>query len=71
VNGSAGTGRSGAAAVGSKRQKVRVLSLTSAQAAAPLIRRPYDLRHSGVTWRLNSGTPATEVAAGQDTASKC
>jgi hypothetical protein len=25
--------------------------------------RPYDLRHSGVTWRLNSGVPATEVAA--------
>ena len=24
--------------------------------------RPYDLRHSGVTWRLNSGAPATEVA---------
>ena len=27
------------------------------------MRRPYDLRHSGVTWRLNSGVPATEVAA--------
>ena len=27
------------------------------------MRRPYDLRHSGVTWRLNSGIPATEVAA--------
>ena len=25
--------------------------------------RPYDLRHSGVTWRLNSGVPATEVSA--------
>ena len=24
---------------------------------------PYDLRHSGITWRLNSGVPATEVAA--------
>ncbi len=30
---------------------------------ASLMRRPYDLRHSGVTWRLNSGVPATEVAA--------
>ena len=27
------------------------------------MKRPYDLRHSGVTWRLNSGVPATEVAA--------
>jgi integrase len=27
------------------------------------MRLPYDLRHSGVTWRLNSGVPATEVAA--------
>ena len=43
-------------------QKVRALSLTPTQAASPLLRRPYDLRHSGVTWRLNSGTPATEVA---------
>jgi integrase len=24
---------------------------------------PDDLRHSGATWRLNSGVPATEVAA--------
>jgi integrase len=30
--------------------------------ASPLMRRPYDLRHSGATWRLNSGVPATEVA---------
>ncbi len=27
------------------------------------MRRPYDLRHSGVTRRLNSAVPATEVAA--------
>jgi integrase len=26
------------------------------------MRRPYDLRHSGITWRLNSGVPATEIA---------
>ena len=31
--------------------------------ATPLLRRPYDLCHSGVTWRLNSGVPPTEVAA--------
>jgi len=33
------------------------------QLASPVMKRPYDLRHSGVTWRLNSGVPATEVAA--------
>ena len=44
-------------------QKVRATSLTPGQLASPLMKRPYDLRHSGVTWRLNSGVPATEVAA--------
>jgi integrase len=44
-------------------QKVRAASLTPQQQASPLMKRPYDLRHSGVTWRLNSGVPATEVAA--------
>ncbi|HEY4463267.1 MAG TPA: tyrosine-type recombinase/integrase, partial [Streptosporangiaceae bacterium] len=44
-------------------QKVRGLGLTPAQRATPLLQRPYDLRHSGVTWRLNSGVPPTEVAA--------
>jgi len=44
-------------------QKARTIALTPAQAATPLLRRPYDLRHSGVTWRLNSGVPPTEVAA--------
>lgn len=27
------------------------------------MRRSYGVRHSGVTWRLNSGVPATEIAA--------
>jgi integrase len=27
------------------------------------MRRPYDLRRSGNTWRLNSGVPATKIAA--------
>ena len=27
------------------------------------MRRPYDLRHSGITWRLNSGVSPTEIAA--------
>ena len=44
-------------------QKVRKLALTPEQLATPLLRRPYDLRHSGVTWRLNSGVPPGEVAA--------
>jgi hypothetical protein len=44
-------------------QKVRATPLTPDQLASPLMKRPYDLRHSGVTWRLNSGVPATEVAA--------
>jgi hypothetical protein len=26
------------------------------------MKRPYDLRHAGVVWRLNSGVPAAEVA---------
>jgi len=43
-------------------QKVRALSLTPERLATPLMRRPYDLRHSGVTWRLNSGIQAPEVA---------
>jgi integrase len=44
-------------------QKVRAAALSPDQLASPLMKRPYDLRHSGVTWRLNSGVPATEVAA--------
>jgi integrase len=44
-------------------RKVRRLALTPAQLGTPLLRRPYDLRHSGITWRLNSGVPPTEIAA--------
>jgi integrase len=44
-------------------QKVREASLTPDQVRTPLMRRPYDLRHSGVTWRLNSNVPPSEVAA--------
>lgn len=43
--------------------EARAMTLTPAQLTTPLLRRPYDLRHSGVTWRLNSRVPATEVAA--------
>jgi integrase len=40
----------------------RASSLSDEQLATPLLVRPYDLRHSGITWRLNSGVPATQVA---------
>lgn len=43
-------------------KKVRELSLTEEQQKSPLMARPYDLRHSGITWRLNSGVPPTQVA---------
>jgi integrase len=43
--------------------RTRALALTPTQLATPLMRRPYYLRHSGITWRLNSGVPATEIAA--------
>jgi integrase len=44
-------------------QKVRAASLTPEQLASPLMKRPYDLRHSGITWRLDSGVPDAQVAA--------
>ena len=44
-------------------QKVRAASLTPEQLATPLMKRPYDLRHSGITWRLDSGVPDAQVAA--------
>ena len=44
-------------------QQIRQATLTAEQYRSPLLQRPYDLRHSGVTWRLNSGAPAAEVAA--------
>jgi len=42
--------------------KARQFALTPQQATSPLARRPYDLRHGGVTLWLNSGVPAPEVA---------
>lgn len=42
--------------------RARPLALTPAQVASPLARRPYDLRHGGVSLRLNAGVPATQVA---------
>ncbi|MEU7839126.1 site-specific integrase [Nonomuraea sp. NPDC049129] len=40
----------------------RALALTPSQAASQLAKRPYDLRHAGVSLRLNAGVPATQVA---------
>ncbi len=43
-------------------RKVRNLALTPEQLATPFMERPCDLRHAGITWRLNSGVPAPDVA---------
>jgi integrase len=43
-------------------QNARTASLSPAQQASPLARRPYDLRHAAVSLWLNAGVPATEVA---------
>ena len=38
-------------------------ALTAEEAASPLARRPYDLRHAAVSTWLNGGVPAPQVAA--------
>ncbi len=43
-------------------KKARELALTPEEAASPLARRPYDLRHAAVSTWLNGGIPATQVA---------
>ena len=43
-------------------QQARLLGLTPSQAASPLAQRPYDLRHGGVSLRLNAGVPPTQGA---------
>jgi integrase len=43
-------------------RRVREFTLTPEQLASPLLGRPYDLRHAGVTWRLSAGIPAAQVA---------
>jgi hypothetical protein len=40
-------------------QRVRQKALTSAQQDSPLVARPYDLRHSGVTLGLTAGIPVS------------
>jgi integrase len=41
----------------------RTIGLSPAQAASPLARRPYDLRHAALSSWLAAGVPPTEVAA--------
>jgi hypothetical protein len=36
--------------------------LTKEQVASPLGKRPYDLRHAGISLWLNAGVPVTEIA---------
>jgi integrase len=43
-------------------QKARPLAFTPVQVASPLACQPYDLRHAGISWRLNSGVPGPKVA---------
>lgn len=43
-------------------QKARETALTPEEAASPLARRPYDLRHAAVSTWLNGGVPPTQVA---------
>jgi len=43
-------------------RNARKATLTVAQQATPLARRPYDLRHAAASLWLNAGVPATEVA---------
>jgi len=43
-------------------QKAREKALTPEEAASPLARRPYDLRHAAVSTWLNGGVPPTQVA---------
>src|SRR5665647_1165959 len=47
---------------GNTWRKARAAALTKTEAASPLARRPYDLRHACVSLWLNAGVPATQVA---------
>jgi integrase len=42
--------------------KARQASLTAAEQASPLARRPYDLRHACLSTWLNGGVSPTQVA---------
>jgi integrase len=42
--------------------RARTAALGPQEAASPLARRPYDLRHAAVSTWLNAGVPPTQVA---------
>ena len=42
--------------------QARTTALSPGEAASPLARRPYDLRHAAVSTWLNGGVPAPQVA---------
>jgi integrase len=52
----------GASSSSRARDEARTLALLPHQVASPLVGRPFDLRHAGVSLWLNSGVPAPEVA---------
>jgi integrase len=59
------SGRDGPVKVARYREvwrEAREAALTPAEAASPLARRPYDLRHAAVSGWLNAGVPVTQVA---------
>ncbi|WP_433239932.1 tyrosine-type recombinase/integrase [Actinomadura nitritigenes] len=43
-------------------QRARAIGLTPDEQKSPVLGRPYDLRHGGVSWRLYAGVPAPQVA---------
>ena len=43
-------------------EQARDIGLSPEQAASPLARRPYDLRHAALSSWLAAGVPPTEVA---------
>ncbi|WP_232303505.1 hypothetical protein [Pseudofrankia sp. DC12] len=43
-------------------RQARATALAPAEAASPLAKRPYDLRHAAVSRWLNAGVPPTQVA---------
>ncbi|MFF4120754.1 hypothetical protein ACFY0P_46035 [Streptomyces sp. NPDC001714] len=45
------------------RKQARQLAIVPHQVSSVLAFRSYDLRHAGVSQRLNSGIPAPEVTA--------
>jgi hypothetical protein len=49
-------------AYGAVWRRARESALSPEQCASPLARRPYDMRHAGISLWLNAGVAATEVA---------